>query len=210
MTSNNGIYLARWHRGFKRWTLIRDCGEGHVAVIAPTRSGKGNGVVIPTCLTWPDSICVLDLKGENFQKTAGRRKQMGQVVLKFDPTADHTCHFNPFDEVAMGTDDRIGDIDNIATSLLDPRGKGAVMDSHWDRQGVGWLGAVLAHLLYTEEDKTLRGLANLISGFDPSPDGDRGIIATITRMRDTRHTPTGPDPDVARAMQEMCNSQARC
>jgi type IV secretion system protein VirD4 len=203
MTSNNGIYLARWHRGFKRWTLIRDCGEGHVAVIAPTRSGKGNGVVIPTCLTWPDSICVLDLKGENFQKTAGRRKQMGQVVLKFDPTADNTCHFNPFDEVAMGTDDRIGDIDNIATSLLDPRGKGAVMDSHWDRQGVGWLGAVLAHLLYTEEDKTLRGLANLISGFDPSPDGDRGIIATITRMRDTRHTPTGPDPDVARAMQEM-------
>jgi len=105
--------------------------------------------------------------------------------------------------VAMGTADRVGDIDNIATSLLDPRGKGAVMDSHWDRQGVGWLGAVLAHLLYTEADKTLRGLTNLISGFDPSPEGDRGIISTITRMRDTRHSANGPDADVAREMQMM-------
>jgi type IV secretion system protein VirD4 len=128
---------------------------------------------------------------------------MGQVVLKFDPTAENSTCFNPFDEIDMRSADRIGDIDNIATSLLDPRGKGAVLDSHWDRQGVGWLGAVLSHLLYVEPDKTLRGLANLISGFDPSPEGDRGIIATIERMRDTRHTPSGPDPDVARAMQEM-------
>jgi type IV secretion system protein VirD4 len=203
MKPNGGIYLARWSRGFKRWTLIRDCGEGHVAVIAPTRSGKGTGVVIPTCLTWLDSLVVLDLKGEIHQRTAGRRKQMGQVVLKFDPTSENSAHFNPFDEVAMDTDDRVGDIDNIATSLLDPRGKGAVMDSHWDRQGVGWLGAVLAHLLYAERDKTLRGLANLISGFDPAPNGDKGIIETITRMRDTRHAVNGPDPDVARAMQEM-------
>jgi type IV secretion system protein VirD4 len=199
----SGIYLARWPLSFGRHTLVRDRGEGHVAVIAPTRSGKGTGLVIPTSLTWPDSICVLDLKGEIFQRTAGRRKQMGQVVLKFDPTSENSAHFNPFDEVTIDTVDRVGDIDNIATSLLDPRGKGAVLDSHWDRQGVGWLGAVLSHLLYAEPDKTLRGLANLISGFDPSPDGDRGIIATIERMRDTRHTPNGPDPDVARAMQEM-------
>src|SRR5581483_4036810 len=103
---------------------------------------------IPTCLTWPDSLVALDLKGENFRLTAGRRKQLGQVVLKFDPTSENSACFNPFDEIDMSSADRIGDIDNIATSLLDPRGKGTMMDSHWDRQGVGWLGAVLAHLLY--------------------------------------------------------------
>jgi type IV secretion system protein VirD4 len=199
----SGIFLGQWKRSLGRRVLIRDCGQTHVAGIAPTRSGKGANMVIPTLLTWPDSVCVLDLKGENYQRSAGRRKQMGQVVLKFDPTSENSTCFNPFDEIDMRNADRIGDIDNIATSLLDPRGKGTVMDSHWDRQGVGWLGAVLAHLLYTEADKTLRGLANLISGFDPSPEGDRGIIATITRMRDTRHTADGPDPDVARAMQEM-------
>jgi type IV secretion system protein VirD4 len=198
----NGIFLGQWKRSLGRRVLIRDCGQTHVAAIAPTRSGKGANMVIPTLLTWPDSVCVLDLKGENYQRSAGRRKQMGNVILKFDPTAENSSRFNPFDEIDMHSADRIGDIDNIATSLLDPRGKGTVMDSHWDRQGVGWLGAVLAHLLYTEADKTLRGLANLISGFDPSPDGDRGIIATITRMRDTRHVGNGPDPDVARAMQE--------
>jgi type IV secretion system protein VirD4 len=197
-----GIYLAIWSRGFGR-RLLRDGGKGHLAAIAPTRSGKGTGVVIPTCLTWPGSLVVLDLKGENFRHSAGRRQQLGNVILKFDPTSENTCCFNPFEEVAMSTVDRIGDIDNIATSLLDPRGKGAVMDNHWDRQGVGWLGAVLAHLLYIERDKTLRGLANLIAGFDPSPNGDKGIIATITRMRDTRHTANGPDPDVAREMQMM-------
>jgi type IV secretion system protein VirD4 len=199
----SGIFLGQWKRSLGRRVLIRDCGQTHVAGIAPTRSGKGTGLVIPTCLTWPDSLVALDLKGENFRLTAGRRKQLGQVVLKFDPTSENSACFNPFDEIDMSSADRIGDIDNIATSLLDPRGKGTVMDSHWDRQGVGWLGAVLAHLLYIEADKTLRGLANLISGFDPSPDGDQGIIATITRMRDTRHTANGPDPDVARAMQEM-------
>jgi type IV secretion system protein VirD4 len=199
----NGIFLGQWKRSLGRRVLIRDCGQTHVAGIAPTRSGKGANMVIPTLLTWPDSVCVLDLKGENYQRSAGRRKQMGQVVLKFDPTSENSACFNPFDEIDMHSTDRVGDIDNIATSLLDPRGKGAVMDSHWDRQGVGFLGAALSHLLYTERDKTLRGLADLISGFDPSPDGDQGIIATITRMRDTRHTASGPDRSVAAQMQEM-------
>jgi type IV secretion system protein VirD4 len=199
----SGIYLATWPLGFGRRGILRDRGEGHVAAIAPTRSGKGRGCVIPTCLTWGDSLVVLDIKGENFQNTAGRRKRMGQVVLKFDPTSANSCCFNPFEEVPLRTPDEWGAVDNIATSLLDPRGKGAVMDSHWDRQGVGWLGAVLSHLLYVEKDKTLRGLANLIAGFDVTPGGDKGIHATIERMRDTNHTGHGPLPDIAKEMQMM-------
>jgi type IV secretion system protein VirD4 len=200
--SQCNIYLAAtWPLGFGRHAILRDHGEGHTCVIAPARSGKGTGVVIPTCLTWPDSLVVLDLKGENYRLSAGRRKQMGQVVLRFDPTGTNTCCFNPFDEVPVGTDDEWGDVDNIATSLLDPRGRGAVMDSHWDRQGVGWVGAVLAHLLYTEPDKTLRGLAGLISGFDPQ--NHEGIISTIKRIRDTNHTGHGPSLNIAREMQMM-------
>jgi type IV secretion system protein VirD4 len=72
----NGIFLGQWKRRLGRRMLIRDCGQTHVAGIAPTRSGKGANMVIPTLLTWPDSICVLDLKGENYQRSAGRRKQM--------------------------------------------------------------------------------------------------------------------------------------
>jgi type IV secretion system protein VirD4 len=198
------IVLAKWPRGFGGFAFLRDKGEGHTAVIAPPRSGKGTGVVIPTLHTWSDSIVVMDIKGENFRLTAGRRKQMGQVVLKFDPTSPNSCCFNPFDEIPLRTDDEWGEIDNIATSLLDPRGKGAVMDSHWDRQGVGWVGAALCHLLYIGQDKTLRGLAHLIAGIDVTgPNGDAGILDTIKRMRDSNHTGHGPHPDIAREMQMM-------
>jgi len=192
--SERNIYLATWPLSFGRRRILRDHGEGHVCVVAPTRSGKGVGVVIPTLLTWPDSVVIMDIKGENFRLSAGRRKQLGSVVLKFDPTSPDSCHFNPFDEVPIGTDDEWGDIDNIATSLLDPRGRGTAMDSHWDRQGVGWVGAVIYHLLKKENDKTLRGLATLISG-----SADKGGIAgTITRIRDANIHST-----VAQEMQMM-------
>jgi type IV secretion system protein VirD4 len=196
------IYLATWPKSFGRRALLRDRGQAHVGVIAPARSGKGVSVVIPTLHTWPDSVVVMDIKGENFRLTAGRRKQLGSVVLKFDPTAEGSCCFNPFDEIPVGTPDEWGEIDNIATSLLDPRGRGAAMDSHWDRQGVGWVGAALCHLLYAEQDKTLRGLAHLIAGFNPVAGGG-DINKTLTRIRDTRHTPAGPHPDIAREMQMM-------
>jgi type IV secretory pathway TraG/TraD family ATPase VirD4 len=65
---------------------LRDTGPGHVLVFAPTRSGKGAGVVIPTLLTWPDSALIHDLKGENWAVTAGWRKRMGHACLKFDPS----------------------------------------------------------------------------------------------------------------------------
>jgi len=200
--TDRAIYLATWLKAFGK-RILRDVSEGHVCAIAPTRSGKGVGVVIPTLLTWPDSVVVMDIKGENFRLTAGRRKQLGSVVLKFDPTAGGSCCFNPFDEIPVGSPDEWGEIDNIATSLLDPRGRGAAMDSHWDRQGVGWVGAALCHLLYAEQDKTLRGLAHLIAGFDPASPGDADIMKTLKRIRDTRHLPSGPHPDVAREMQMM-------
>jgi type IV secretion system protein VirD4 len=198
LLSDNGIYLATWNGR----ELLKDEGQGHVCVIAPTRSGKGVGVVVPTLLTWAHSVVVMDIKGENFQLSAGRRKQLGNVVLKFDPTAEGSCCFNPFDEVPLRTADEWGEIDNIATSLLDPRGRGAAMDSHWDRQGVGWVGAAICHLLYAEQDKTLRGLAHLIAGLGSDAAG-KGIMETIKRIRDTNHTGFGPHPDVAREMQMM-------
>jgi type IV secretion system protein VirD4 len=201
--SERSIYLGTWPLRFGRLAILRDRSEGSVCAIAPSRSGKGVGVVIPTLLTWPDSVVVMDIKGENFRLSAGRRKQLGNVVLKFDPTAEGSCCFNPFDEIPLRTPDEWGEIDNIATSLLDPRGRGTTMDSHWDRLGVGWVGAAICHLLYAEQDKTLRGLAHLIAGLGESDGHGDGIIQTIRRIRDTRHTEAGPHPDVAREMQMM-------
>ncbi len=77
--------------------LIRFGGPEHVLVEAPTRSGKGVGVVIPNLLTWNGSAIVLDFKRENWELTAGFRKDSGQDVFLFNPTAsDGKTHcYNP-------------------------------------------------------------------------------------------------------------------
>jgi type IV secretion system protein VirD4 len=60
-------------------------GSEHVLLEAPTRAGKGVGVVIPNLLTWPDSVVVLDVKRENWGASAGYRARAGQAVHLFDP-----------------------------------------------------------------------------------------------------------------------------
>jgi type IV secretion system protein VirD4 len=76
-------------------------GPEHVLLYAPTRSGKGVGVVIPNLLSWPDSTVVLDVKRENWEATAGFRAAHGQSVLLFDPldAEGRTARFNPLGHI---------------------------------------------------------------------------------------------------------------
>lgn len=96
LRSHCGIVLGRAEGSF----LIAD-GPEHVMLYAPTRTGKGVGVVIPNLLAWPDSVVVLDIKRENFLATAGYRAQAGQIVHLFDPLAPdgRTARFNPLGHV---------------------------------------------------------------------------------------------------------------
>lgn len=96
LRAHRGIVLGRGNGGF----LIAD-GPEHVMLYAPTRTGKGVGVVIPNLLAWPDSVVVLDIKRENFLATAGYRAEAGQTVHLFDPLArdGRTARFNPLGHV---------------------------------------------------------------------------------------------------------------
>ena len=76
----DGVVLGRFDGRY-----LRHNGPEHVLCFAPTRSGKGVGLVIPTLLTWPHSTIVHDIKGENFKLTSGWRARVGPVLL-FDPT----------------------------------------------------------------------------------------------------------------------------
>jgi type IV secretion system protein VirD4 len=114
LRSRQGIVLGRKGR-----RLLVFGGSEHVMLHAPTRSGKGVGVVIPNLLTWPDSVVVLDVKRENWEASAGFRAAHGQDVVLFDPLdpEGRTARFNP-----LGHIDRT---DNIA--VLDELQKLAVM-----------------------------------------------------------------------------------
>jgi Type IV secretory system Conjugative DNA transfer len=71
--ANGGVYVGAWPE--KRDTLyLRHDGPQHVLAFAPSRSGKGVGLVLPTLLSWPSSVVVNDIKGENWALTAGWRR----------------------------------------------------------------------------------------------------------------------------------------
>jgi type IV secretion system protein VirD4 len=87
-------------------------GQLSVMLSAPTRSGKGVGVVIPNLLNWPDSVVVLDIKGENYDITAGFRAEHGQDVFAFSPfdEAARSHRWNPLSTVRTSPLHRVGDL----------------------------------------------------------------------------------------------------
>ena len=95
-------------------------GQQHAIISAPTRSGKGVGIVIPNLLNWPDSVVILDIKQENWDKTSGFRKQHGQECYLFNPVAaDYRSHrYNPLSYISADPNFRIDDIQKIANMLF--------------------------------------------------------------------------------------------
>lgn len=103
-----------------RDNLLHFGGPEHMIVYAPTRSGKGVSVVIPTLLTWHDSAVVLDIKRENWDRTAGYRAAHGQDVFLFDPfdPEGRTSRYNPLTYVRRHPAYLIDDLQRIASMLF--------------------------------------------------------------------------------------------
>jgi type IV secretion system protein VirD4 len=175
---------------------LRHNGPEHVLCFAPTRSGKGVGLVIPTLLTWPYSTVVHDIKGENFQLTSGFRARFGSVLL-FDPTNPASAAYNPLLEIRKG-DNEVRDAQNIADILVDPEGA-LERRNHWEKTSHSLLVGAILHVLYAEADKNLAGVANFLS--DPL----RPIEATLNAMLATPHLGDRVHPVVASAARELLN-----
>lgn len=187
-----GVVLGRLDRSY-----IRHDGPEHVLCFAPTRSGKGVGLVIPSLLTWPGSAIVHDIKGENWQLTSGFRAQHGRVLL-FDPTNTSSDAYNPLLEVRRG-EWEVRDVQNIADILVDPEGS-LEKRNHWEKTSHALLVGAILHVLYAEAHKTLAGVAAFLS--DPK----RPIEATLRAMMATDHLgEAGPHPVVASAARELLN-----
>jgi len=188
----DGVVLGRYDCDY-----LRHDGPEHVLCFAPTRSGKGVGLVVPTLLTWPGSCIVHDIKGENWGLTAGFRARHGRVLL-FDPTNAKSSAYNPLLEVRQG-EWEVRDVQNIADILVDPEGS---LDkrNHWEKTSHSLLVGAILHVLYAEKDKTLAGVANFLS--DPR----RPVEATLRAMMDTPHLgEAGVHPVIASSARELLN-----
>ncbi len=188
----DGVVLGRYEREY-----LRHDGPEHVLCFAPTRSGKGVGLVVPSLLTWPGSAIVHDIKGENWTLTSGFRSHHGRVLL-FDPTNPKSSAYNPLLEVRRG-EWEVRDVQNIADILVDPEGS---LDkrNHWEKTSHSLLVGAILHVLYAEPEKTLAGVANFLS--DPK----RPVESTLRAMMKTAHRgEDGPHPVVASAARELLN-----
>jgi len=188
----DGVVLGRYDHAY-----LRHDGPEHVLCFAPTRSGKGVGLVVPSLLTWPGSAIVHDIKGENWQLTAGFRAKHGRVLL-FDPTNTKSAAYNPLLEVRRG-EWEVRDVQNIADILVDPEGS-LEKRNHWEKTSHALLVGAILHVLYAEDDKTLAGVAAFLS--DPK----RPIESTLAAMMKTAHLgEAGPHPVIASAARELLN-----
>lgn len=188
----DGVVLGKFDGAY-----LRHDGPEHVLCFAPTRSGKGVGLVVPSLLTWPGSAIVHDIKGENWQLTAGFRARHGRVLL-FDPTNAKSAAYNPLLEVRRG-EWEVRDVQNIADILVDPEGS-LEKRNHWEKTSHALLVGAILHVLYAEADKTLAGVAAFLS--DPK----RPIESTLAAMMKTAHLgDAGPHPVIASAARELLN-----
>ncbi|QKS00383.1 conjugal transfer protein TraG [Sphingomonas sp. CL5.1] len=192
MLGDRGVVLGRLEPHY-----LRHDGPEHILCFAPTRSGKGVGLVVPTLLTWPESCIVHDIKGENWQLTAGFRALHGRVLL-FDPTNPASAAYNPLLEIRKG-EWEVRDAQNVADVLVDPEGS-LEKRNHWEKTSHALLVGSILHVLYAEADKTLAGVAAFLS--DPR----RPIETTLRAMMTTPHLGDGKvHPVVASAARELLN-----
>lgn len=171
LLGERGILVGKWNHKYLSFG-----GQQFVLVAAPTRSGKGVGIVIPNLLSWHDSVVVLDIKQENFDLTAGFRAEHGHQVYLFNPFAeDHRSHrYNPLGYV-RDDHNRIGDLQAIAKIFFPGEGK----DSFWDDAAANlFLGLGLYLCETPEKPRTLGELLRLSSGNGEQPVRDyiQGLI----------------------------------
>ncbi|MBX4899729.1 MULTISPECIES: type IV secretion system ATPase VirD4 [Rhizobium] len=132
-------YIKRYHRikgpifgkttsPFWPGSYLTNADQPHSLVVAPTRAGKGVGVVIPTLLTFDGSVLALDVKGELFDLTSRLRHARGDKVIRFSPLSpDERTHcYNPvLDIVALPAERRFTEIRRLAAALIIAKGHGA-------------------------------------------------------------------------------------
>lgn len=128
-------------------------GQLSVMLSAPTRSGKGVGVVIPNLLNWPDSVVVLDIKGENFAVTAGYRATHGQAVYAFSPFDEQarSHRWNPLGTVRTSPLHRVGDLLAIGQVFFPADGTSTSSEAFFNDQARNLFLGLGLYLLETPE-----------------------------------------------------------
>lgn len=201
LLNQEGVIVGSFMDKGKERILLHN-GPEHILCVAPTRSGKGVGPVNMSLLYWKHSVVVTDLKGELWAITAGwRKKHANNYCLKFEPSAENSCRWNPLDEVRIDEDENVvGDVQNIANLIVDPDGKG--LEDHWQKTSYALLTGCILHLLYKrKKDPTVEATLSAVDHMLANP--DLPLPELWDEMITFGHVDGKPSPTVQRAAQDM-------
>lgn len=226
-TEANGVIIGAYKFEDGRIEFLRYNEAAHIFGAAPTRSGKGVSLVLPTLLTYPSSVFINDVKNENYELSSGFRHKAGSLCIRLDPThvpsmsidgtteAVNTARWNVLDEIRLWTRYDVMDAQNVAQQIADPDSKG--MEDHWVSTSYELLTGLFLHVCYAERNKSLAGCGVYLA--DPS---FASVEQMFERMLNTAHDPdlrmgwtdsegkpTKTHPQVAIAARSMLNKEER-
>lgn len=149
-----GKTLAKYDpRPFCRHIGVDD--ENHLVTIAQSRSGKSTTVIWPNLVRYPypDSVFVLDPKGEHAERTASHRAGQGHQVIVLDPFGEtsglQTHGFNPLKEIDPSSPSAKEALGAIADACIIHESTGDT-GQHFDKLQRAMIIGVIAHLLTKE------------------------------------------------------------
>jgi type IV secretion system protein VirD4 len=159
--------------------LIRHNGEAHLITIAPTRSGKGIGAIVPNLLTYEGSVLCVDPKGENAAITARARRRLGPVHVldPFGVSGEPSASLNPLDALDPASPDLAEDAATLADALVsDPSGQ--VAEAHWNEEAKALIAGVLMHVACAEPPAR-RNLARVRELLTLAPDAWKAVLGEM-------------------------------
>lgn len=177
--SGSGLLIGR---DPKSKSLMRYDGPAHLLTMAPTRTGKGVGTIIPNLLTADRSVICIDPKGEN-ARIAGRARETFGPVYILDPfavTGKPPAAFNPIDMLDVNGLDVAEDASTLADALVFDE-PGMAGEAHWNEEAKAMIAGLLLMIVATEPIGR-RHLATLREYLTLAPDG---FAALLTRMQET-------------------------
>ncbi|GHD21153.1 type IV secretory system conjugative DNA transfer family protein [Tianweitania populi] len=156
--SSSGLLIGRDGKTKK---LMRYDGPAHLLTMAPTRTGKGVGTIIPNLLTADRSVICIDPKGENARIARRARERFGPVheLDPFGVTGQPSAAFNPLDVLDPDGLDVAEDASTLADALVFDE-PGMSGEAHWNEEAKALVAGLILHVV-AEQPRAGRNLATV-------------------------------------------------
>ena len=162
----------------KSGRMLRYDGPAHLLTIAPTRSGKGVGTIIPNLLTANRSVICIDPKGENARVTMRQRETFGPVhcLDPFGISGQQTARYNPLDLLDADSPDIAEDAMTLADALVFDE---QTSEAHWNEEAKALISGIILYVVCHDEPAH-RTLTSVRDYLTLAPDD---FIALLTVMQ---------------------------